>query len=364
MFDSPLLSKPLFRLRQISRRLWVRTSLIAALALVSAAVSRWLGAMVPAELSNRIEAGAVTAILEIIASSMLAVTTFSLSVMMVARQWASNQSTPRAHQVVLEDTVTQNVLATFLGAFIFSLVSLVLVETGIYSARSTAVILGFTIVVIALVVVAMLRWIDHLSDLGGVSETAGKIEAQAEGAFKRRLEQPSLGGHRCSFDDIPGDAPAVTAERSGYIKHVDASILNDAADEENARVWIAAPPGFYVASGQPLVRMTAKLPEDTVRGAFVIGDERSFDQDPAYGLLVLAEIAQRALSPGINDPGTAISVISRLLRILIPVAAHRDERDDPPYPRISVPPVTAESYMLYAFAEIALDGAYKVEVQI
>ena len=63
-------------------------------------------------------------------------------------------------------------------------------------------------------------------------------------------------------------------------------------------------------------------PEDedvhkAVAEAFTIGAERTFDQDPRFGLCVLAEIASRALSPAVNDPGTAIDVIGRAVRLLV-----------------------------------------------
>ncbi len=364
MLDTPLLTKPLFLFRQFSRQLWVRTSLISALALISAALGTGLGRLVPDAVAGRIHADAVASILEILASSMLAVTTFSVTVMVVARQWASNQSTPRANQVVQEDSVTQIALATFLGAFIFALASLILVEIGIYSENALTVVLGFTVAVILLVVIAMLRWIDHLSELGGVSETAGRIEELTRSALDRHLAQPCLGAQPCREEDIPQHGPSVTSPKTGYVRHVDASILETCAAEHGVRIWVAAPPGRFVAEGEPLARASGELPEGRVRRAFTIGESRSFDQDPNFGLLVLSEIAQRALSPGVNDPGTAISVVSRLIRLMLPLAAHRPRGDTPPYPHVHVPEVTAETTLRDVFGPIARDGADKVEVQI
>ncbi len=364
MLETPLLTKPLFLFRRFSRQLWVRTSLISALALISAMLGTALGRLVPDAVAGRIHAGAVASILEILASSMLAVTTFSVTVMVVARQWASNQSTPRANQVVQEDSITQIALATFLGAFIFALASLILVEVGIYSENALTVVLGFTVAVILLVVIAMLRWIDHLSELGGVSETAGKIEDLTRSALNRRLAQPCLGARPCREEDIPQHGPTVTAPSTGYVRHVDAGILETCAGEHGARIWVAAPPGRFVAEGEPLARASAELPERKVQSAFSIGEGRSFDQDPNFGLLVLSEIAQRALSPGVNDPGTAISIVSRLVRLMLPIAASRPNSDAPPYPHVHVPAVTAETYLRNTFGPIARDGAGKVELQV
>ena len=79
-------------------------------------------------------------------------------------------------------------------------------------------------------------------------------------------------------------------------------------------------PGSFVHPAAQLLWVHGAVPgeqlADALRSAFTIGNERSFDQDPRFGLIVLSEIASRALSPGVNDPGTAISVIGRLVRVL------------------------------------------------
>ncbi|TMV09885.1 DUF2254 domain-containing protein [Ruegeria sediminis] len=364
MFDSRILTKPIFLFRQLVRRLWVRTSLIAALALVSASLGPVLGPLVPATFAERLNADAVGRILEILASSMLAVTTFSLSIMVAAQKWASNQSSPRAQQVIEEDTVTQNALATFLGAFIFALASLILVETGVYDERSNAVILAFTFIVILLVVIAILRWIEQLSNLGGVSETADKIETAARRALRRRSELPCLGAVACDLDSVPGSAEPVTAETTGYVRHVDTGMLEERACADDSRIWILALPGTFIAAGQPLARVSGPLDEDRVRAAFLIGAERSFDQDPRFSLQILSEIAQRALSPGVNDPATAITIMGRLLRLLVPLTAETAPEDTASFTRVAAPPIPTAALLEDAFAAIARDAGDKVEVHL
>ena len=94
----------------------------------------------------------------------------------------------------------------------------------------------------------------------------------------------------------------------------------------------------------------------------VIGDLRTFEQDGAYGLLVLSEIASRALSPGINDPGTAIEVIARQQGLLWEWANATRNDAPPPHPRIFVQELSADSLIENAFASIARDGAKMSEV--
>ena len=101
-------------------------------------------------------------------------------------------------------------------------------------------------------------------------------------------------------------------------------------------------------------------------GAFTIGDARSYEQDPRFGLIVLAEVASRALSPGVNDPGTAIDVIGTAVRLLHewcrPV--EDDEEGKIEYPRIFVPQLNERHLIEDIFTPIARDGAALAEVGI
>ncbi len=360
----PALSKPIYVLRRLSRQLWVRMALIAILALVAAASSTLLGRFVPASFAGRLSPEAVLRILEILASSMLAVTTFSLSVMVAARQWASSQSTPRAHRLVLEDNITQNALATFLGAFIFALTALILVSTEVQEGRDLVVILGFTGLVIALVVIAILRWIDHLTNLGGVSETADRIEDAARDALRLFARHPLLGAKPLTEDTPREGLEPVVATETGYIRHLDPSELEACAKAADTRVLVQVKVGDFVTEGDPLVLAGSSADRDALRSAFVIGRTRTFDQDPTFGIMVLSEIAQRALSPGTNDPATAIEVIGRILRLLIQVADKTEDDPSVEYPNVFMPPLTLGMLCAEAFEAIARDGADKVEVQV
>src|SRR5690554_7197137 len=108
---------------------------------------------------------------------MLAVTTFSLGVMTSAFGAATTNVTPRATKLLMEDRLTQNVLSTFIGAFLFSIVGIIVLKTGSYGERGRAVLFLITIVVIGLVVIQLLRWINHLISLGRVGTTIDRVEA-------------------------------------------------------------------------------------------------------------------------------------------------------------------------------------------
>jgi uncharacterized membrane protein len=372
-----MISKWRWMALQLGRRLWVRAGLFAVLGVATALLAIVAERFIPWELPGKIGADAVDSILNILASSMLAVTTFSLSVMVQAYAAATSNVTPRATKLVMQDTTTQNVLATFIGTFLFSLVGIVALTTGVYGERGRLVLFLVVLLVIAVVVLALLRWIDHLSRLGRVGETTDRVEKATAAAFAGRIAAPFLGGlpWRDPARNPPDGARAVVADAVGYVQHVDVLGLSAAAEADDLAIYVAAVPGTFVHDGKPLAFLVGDAGEEVataVRGAFTVGTERSFEQDPRFGLAVLAEIASRALSPAVNDPGTAIDVIGRAVRLLLPWAregevdegaAERAE-DGPSCPRIRVPPLAAADLMDDIFAPIARDGAGLVEVQL
>ncbi len=122
-------------LKQTVKKLWFRATLFAIVAIITALLSILFKSMIPESVSVKVGAEAVDNILNILASSMLAVTTFSLSIMVTAYGSATTNVTPRATRLVVEDVTTQNVLATFIGSFLFSLVGIIALSMGAYGER-------------------------------------------------------------------------------------------------------------------------------------------------------------------------------------------------------------------------------------
>jgi len=360
---------------QLTRRLWIRATLLGALGILAAILAAMVERYIPWTIPGRIGADAVDSLLSIIASSMLAVTTFSLSIMVSAYSSATSNVTPRATKLLVEDQPTQTVLATFIGSFLFSIVGLIVLKTGAYGARGRVVLFVITIAVIALVIVSLLRWIDHLTRLGRVGETTDRVEEATRQALEARLREPCLGGRPLHgpLDDPPGDAIAITAEVIGYVQHIDMPALSQLSEASDADVYVKALPGKFVYPHAPIAWITKpgnEIDIDMLRkavcNAFSIDDERSFDQDPRFGLAVMSEIASRALSPAMNDPGTAIDVIGRTTRLLSIWAngPDGDPKDEPKYPRVHVPPLDSADLLEDGFMAIARDGSGLIEVQL
>ncbi|CAM5767783.1 DUF2254 domain-containing protein [Bosea minatitlanensis] len=359
-------SKTLWRLRLLTRKLWVRASLISLLAVAAALFAFVISPYLPEDLSTEIGAESADKLLSIIASSMLAVTTFSLSTMVTAYGAATSNVTPRATRLIMEDSTTQNVLAAFVGSFLYSLVAIITLAMGGYGERGRIVLFFVTLLVVILIVVTLLRWIDYLMRLGRVGETTRRVEEAAIRAMTERRDEPFLGGSPLpGRGGMPTPRFEIGAPEIGYVEHIDTAALQKLADAHDAEIHVLALPGAFIDARRPLAVVTSADEElhANAASAFSIAAERSFDQDPRFGLIVLAEIAQRALSPAVNDPGTAIDVIGRAVRVLSLWGQPSPARQ-PRYPRIHVPAIEAGELFDDFFLPVARDGAGMVEVQV
>lgn len=368
------MSKWQWLMRQLTRQLWIRATLIGALGVAAAVLASVTDQLVPGKLPFEISADAIDGLLTIIASSMLTVATFSLGVVTSAFATAASTVTPRATRLLAEDRLTQNVLAAFIGAFLFSIVGLVVLKTGAYEANGRVVLFVFTIAVLALVVISLLRWISHLMLFGRVSDTTARVETATLEAIETRLENPYLGGRVLGefANNIPPAAIPITSDHTGHVINIDMPQLSESIERHGGRVIINTIPGMFAYENSILAWIDLDEAGADQMGliheykqAFTIENDRSFDQDPRFGLTVLSEIAQRALSPGINDPGTAIDVIGRQARLLTLWGQnlHHPASEQCDFPQIYVPPLHSRDLFQDAFQLIAREGAALIEVQ-
>jgi len=362
-----MLSRWQWLLIQVTRRLWFRAALFSVLGIVVAVLAALAQPLIPADIPAKIGADSVDNILGIIASSMLAVTTFSLSAMVAGYAAATSNVTPRATKLLIEDPTTQNALATFIGSFLFSLVGIIALSTGIYGSQGRVVLFAATLIVIAAVVITLLRWIDHLARLGRVGETTQRVEEATALAMRERHKRPTLGGAERTGRP-PADSIPIHASEIGYVQHIDIKALSQAA--KAVRVHVDALPGTFVDPTRPLAFASGvdREQHDAIREAFTVAPARSFEQDPRFGLSVMAEIASRALSPALNDPGTAIDVLGRAVRLLAillePEEDAAEEDSEKPCVNVFVPTLSVEDMFDDVFTPIARDGAANIEVQL
>ncbi|MEQ8859789.1 MAG: DUF2254 domain-containing protein [Pseudomonadales bacterium] len=363
-----------FFFNRLAERLWVKPLIMCLLSIGAALLAR-LADGLPAEWRLvEIAPGSLETLLEVMAASMLVIATFAVASMVAAYSSASSTATPRSFPLVVADDVSQNALSTFVGAFIFSIVALITFENGYFQQAGIFVLFLLTVAVFALVIMTFVRWVDRIARLGRIGSTIQKAEAACDDAIRQRRLAPNMGGLSAGRRTSPDSA--VFAKSIGYVQRVDVAALQSIAEASRVRIVVAALPGTFAAPDRALAYwvsdsesdVEASLDPAAISEAFLIGNSRTFDEDPRFGLIVLAEIACRALSPAVNDPGTAIDVIGSFVRLFVtwsrPLNDEERAAQNAPFDRVEVPELSADDLFEDAFRAIARDGAGTIEVAV
>lgn len=365
LLSTSLIGRGAWLLRKWSRQIWVRASLFSVAAVAVAAFSALAAPYIPADLEIELASDSVGDILNILASSMLAVTTFSLSIMVSAYSSATSNVTPHSTKLLLSDSVAQNTLATFIGSFLFSIVGIIGLAAGLYSDSGRIILFFATLVVILIITAALLRWIEQLGKFGRMGDTIDRVEAATTPPMRQWGRTHRLGAQPAV--PIPDAARAITAKTVGHIQHIDMEKLAKIADAHDLTIHIAAKAGSYMHAQRPMAFVEGQVDDeacDAIMACFSTGTDREYDQDPRFGLIVLSEIASRALSPAVNDPGTAIEVVGAGLRCFLAYAEAGEERAEHNFRRLHGQDLSVDDLFDAFFNPIARDGAALIEVQM
>ncbi len=358
--------KLLYLLQRVMRQTWVRCVLFSLVGVLAVGLAMVLGPAIPEDVAVKLGSDAIGSILNIIATSMLTVAIFSASTMVSSFTAVAGSATPRASQLMIEDTTIQNTLATFIGAFLYSVIALIGLNAQIYGGGGRLVLFGFTVAILLIVVIVLLRWIDYLSVLGRMGETLQRVETATTKAMDQRLSRPCLGGKPLRSGS-QGRYTLFSSE-TGFVQHVSMDILRKLAEKDDDSLKVHVLPGAFVEPSTLIVSSDKVIDEargKAMHDAVLIGASRTFDHDPRFGLVVLGEIATRALSPGVNDPGTALDVMATAVRTLAhwvhPLQSGAG-RAEPTFDRVSATPLDEAGMLDDVFLPIARYGAGAAEV--
>ncbi|PLC48012.1 hypothetical protein CR159_20370 [Pollutimonas subterranea] len=136
--------------------------------------------------------------------------------------------------------------------------------------QARLILFGVTILVVALIVITLLRWIEYLSRLGRVAETSQRVEDVARNAMNDRIAAPCLGGRPLrDSHSLPPEAYSVESSRTGYVQHLDIKALQICADEQQAEIFVVALPGTFIHTGKLIAAVVPGLD-----GQRVVGKDR------------------------------------------------------------------------------------------
>ncbi|MEQ9108733.1 MAG: DUF2254 domain-containing protein [Limnobacter sp.] len=359
----------LFHWNRIREKLWVKPLLMSVVSVAVAFLATLADQTDAIRWVPDVSTDSVETLLDLVTSSMLVIAMFAVGAMVTAYGSASNSATPRAFSVVLADDTSQNALSVFIGVFIYGAVALVALKNDLYDHAGRFALFIVSVLVFALVILTFIRWMDNIARLGRMGNTIDKVEAAVANSFASWMYQPRLGGLPAGNQSTPGGVPLVLP-KVGYLQRVDMAALQAKAEQLDLQVILAVLPGKFCTPGNPVAHVQGLARDkaecmDLLADAFHLADQRTYDQDPRFGLVVLCEIASRALSPAVNDPGTAIDVIGTSTRLFHQWALARQESSaESLYDRVYVPDLREQDLFDDAFNGLARDGAGLVEVSI
>lgn len=260
-------------------------------------------------------------ILGVIASSVLTFAGLVFSITIVALQLASTQFSPRVLRSFLRDRHTQVGLGVFVGTYTYALLTLREVRGPDVQGAVFVPGLGVSVgVALALASVATLMvFIHHMAQSVRVVVVIERIMHETVHALDALYPEDA--------DAAPAGTPVAGRQRTmvsrhtGVLAYIDVADLVDFASDHDLTVELLVEAGTYVIAGQPLFTVTVSGADgdtalDHLHSLVGFESERETGQDPAYGFRQLVDIAEKAISPAVNDPTTAVQCLDRLHAML------------------------------------------------
>jgi uncharacterized membrane protein len=357
--------------RRLRDSLWIGPTIAAAFAIVICVFAYLVGTRYDAEVAVNIGQDTLVTVLALFASSMLTVATFSLSAITNSAASVASSTSPRAAVHVITDARGRVALASFVAAFVYSSVGILsLVALPFGEAGRLALFIGL-IVIVAVVLVAFITWVDHVLKLGRQQHALARLLHNANASVTR---QSAYAFGALEWDgSVPDGAVAIHHDRVGRVVRLHTDRAQQIADEHDVDVIVTVRPGDTVEPTRPMAYLVgtcaAEAVEqalDDVRCIVALDLQRTQDQDVRFNVTLLGETADRALSPGINDSGTAIVVMDLLLSFFVHWCEVRRDAVSAEVgsARVRVPVLRADQLVGDAFGPIARDGAGQVEVGV
>ncbi len=247
-----------------------------------------------------------------IASSTIGVAGTVFSITIAALSLAAGQMGPRLLRNFTRDRGVQVTLGVFLGTFSYALMVLRSVRTQAEGAFTPHLALTAGILLAFVCVGTLVYFVAHMANRINVDTVVELVSGDVRVAMQALVtEQAQAAPPPATFW---ADAQAIADDRRGYLQQLDEAGLADWAARQGTAIRLLVRRGDYVFPGAPIALMSVAVPEAAaaVRNATALGAMRGSGGDAEHAVRQLVEVAVRALSPGINDPQTAMSVLERL----------------------------------------------------
>lgn len=322
------------------------------------------------------------ALLSTIAASAITVTSIIFSLTIVTLSMASSQFGPRLLPNFMQQSGTQLAQGTFIATFIYALLILSRIPDAPVedSFPHLSVVIGLILGIISFFV--LIYFVHHVSMYIRVSRVLDDV-ANNSLLHMRKIFPEGIGKEppedlkrqdSVQLATTSNPSHVITTTKSGYLQAIDTGALMALALENDIVVRLRVRPGHFVVKDHPVaevVRGNLKYPDkiDTqLNDSLIIGPERTSTQDVEFAVEQLVEVGVRALSPGINDPFTAINCIDRIGSVLsylayreLPNAFRYDDKD---VLRVVANPYTYKGIINTAFDQLRQASRGEVSVSL
>ncbi len=364
----------LFRIREyLAASLWFFPALFVFAAILLAEVTTRIDRRYDETFGAVVFPGGVdTALtmLSTIASSMITFTALVFTITIVVLQLASQQFSARILRTFIRDRNSQFALGIFLATFVFALTSMRVVDVGTAEGATTSnptvsVATAFFLVLVSLG--TFVHYINHMSNSVRVSNLVAAVGRDTRAVIDRWYPADRRWANAV---DRPTGEPlrSIAAPQPGVLLAIDQSELVDAATQRECTLVLRRKVGDFVPEGEALVDVygPGDIDDEVVLRQIGLGNERTMEQDPAFGLRQLVDVAEKALSPSLNDPTTAVQAIDQIHDVLrqlaqrpYPPDEHADEEGSV---RLVAPKPTWEDFLHLAIDEIRLYASHSIQV--
>ena len=354
----------------------VLTSIVYAVVLIKidyAGGDRWL-AQWPQIFGVEVEGA--RDMLSTLAGSMMSVMGVTFSMTLLALTLASSQYTSRILRNFMRSRVTQVTLGTFAGIFVYCLIVMHTIRAGDSPfVPSLAVFFAFVLAFGGIAV--LIFFIHHIASSIQASNIIASVAQETNASIDRLLPE--------ELDQSPDEDAGlnqalepqdertwfpVPAAVSGYIQNVNNDALLQLAGDSSTIVRTEHGIGAFVVQDTALVSLALTYPPDqktidAFNAAYSIGRLRTVEQDLAFGIRQIVDMAIKALSPGVNDNSTAVMCVDYLASIMARLAgrqfppSHRYEGETL---RVIAIVLTFEALLAEAFDQIRDSAAGNVAI--
>jgi uncharacterized membrane protein len=357
-----------FELRQrLKGSMWALPLVGCLLGIALAELMIALEGVVPLPPGLHYSAGTASSVLAAIIGAMISLLGLVVTVTVLVVQQATGTLSPRYMRLWYRDRLQKVVLASFVGTFSYAYSLLRRVEEGSVPALGMAVA-GLAV---ASSLVLLLFYVNRFTHALRPVAVAAAVAAAGQRVLTTMHEElaPRRAVPDLDVQQLPGPLLTVRATRHGTIQALAEQRLLDAAQRCDCVLVLTHGVGDFLTEGTPLMTVHGgSAPEPrSLEGLVATGTERTIEQDPAFALRILVDIAIRALSPAVNDPTTAVQVLDYIEELLhelapLPLAPSYALCDDRGKVRVVLPGRSWEDFLSVAVTEVRLYGAAAPQV--